>query len=86
MRLGELPALTSAVRARVSMKPSMITRPGKAVGLDTLWEASTRVVPPLGGFVAELEEPQESKLILARPRTITRTTLFKRDAPNDMKD
>jgi hypothetical protein len=49
IRPGELPALIPPLPI-VSFAPSMIKRPGNAVGVDTLCEAATRVVNPLGGL------------------------------------
>jgi hypothetical protein len=85
MRPGELPALRGATRGTVSFTPLTITKPPKVKVEVTPCEARTRFVRPLGGpFFALL--PQEMKLRLAdTPSTRTRTLLFKRRAPNDMK-
>src|SRR5208282_3179587 len=63
---GELPAAISDVLTRASIQPSMSTKPAKAVGLETLCEARTRVVNLLGGsaMVGPLP-PQETTLKLA---------------------
>jgi hypothetical protein len=59
----------------------MRTRPGAAVGLDTLCEASTRVVR--GGAD---DPPQDTKLKLATAITAyKRADFFKRQAPNYRK-
>jgi hypothetical protein len=64
----------------VSSSPLMSTRPGDAVGLDTLCEARTRVVSLLG------DDPQETKLKLAMTSTAgKRADFFKREAPNYRK-
>jgi hypothetical protein len=86
MRPGEEPALISRARATMSYCPLMMRIPGNAVGLEILCEAKTRVVNPLGG--PDLPPPpQETKLKLATTsRAGTSATLFKREAPNDMKN
>jgi hypothetical protein len=92
MRPGELPAPISPPLTRVSISPSMISRPGKAVGLETLCEATTRVVNRVDDVVDVLgPAPQQTRL---KPATTSRgdknATLFrsnfKRQAPNNMKD
>jgi hypothetical protein len=79
MRPGELPALIPPLTS-VSFSPSISTRPGDAVGLDTLCEARTRVVR--GG----VDPPQDTKLKLATTsRAGKRADFFKRQAPNYRK-
>jgi hypothetical protein len=85
IRPGELPAPRGAIRGRVSVEPSIMTRPPKAEVEVTPCEASTRFLRPLGGFFLALL-PQAMKLRVAHnPTTRTRMHLFKRRAPNDMK-
>src|SRR5271169_4841885 len=80
IRPGELPAPISDALAKVSISPSMITRPGNAAGLETLCEARTRVVR-----VGE-EPPQATRLKLATASTARkRAAFFKRRAPNYRK-
>jgi hypothetical protein len=83
---GAPPALIVRALATVSYCPLMMIRPGNAVGLATLCEAKTRVVNPLGGptfFVL----PQEIRIKPAATSRAERSaTLFKREAPNDMKN
>jgi hypothetical protein len=75
---GELPALISAARARTSTDPSMITRPGEAIELETLCEARTRVVNRLGGFAMFGPPPQAIRLEAATMSTTDkRAVLFK---------
>src|SRR5271157_2894324 len=90
MRPGELPALTSPPLTSVSISPSTITRPGKAVALATLCDARTRVVTPLGGLATVgPPPPQETRgKLAARSRAGTSALFpsnFKRQAPNKMK-
>jgi hypothetical protein len=64
----------------------MNTKPPPVNVAVTPCAASTRVVNLLGGNFVEDEEPQERKLTLVNTKTIaTRTALFKRKAPNNMK-
>jgi hypothetical protein len=64
----------------------MMKRPPNVVEELTPCEIMTRVVRPLGGFLKEeVLEPQETRLTLAKA-TKTSAALFKRKAPNDMKN
>jgi len=100
MSPGELPAGIAEVLTRASIQPSMSTKPAKAVGLETLCEARTRVVNLLGGsaMVGPLP-PQETRPKLAARSTAGKSASlfqlkllskpqsnFKRNAPNNMKD
>src|SRR5580698_11307606 len=79
MRPGELPALIPPLN-RASSSPLMSSRPGDAVGLDTLCEARTRVVTAFG------EDPQDINPRLATASTTgKRADFFKREAPNYRK-
>jgi hypothetical protein len=83
---GKLPALISDTRASVSFSPLMNTKPPPVDVDETPCAASTRVVNLLGGVFVEDEEPQDRKLRLISNTTVaTKTALFKRDAPNNMK-
>jgi hypothetical protein len=82
---GEPPALISLARAKMSYSPLMITKPACAAGPETLCEAKTRSVRPLGGLGTVVPPPQEIKQKLATSRTDKRTDLFKRQAPNCRK-
>jgi len=82
---GELPALISPARGKMSYCPLMITKPPCDAGPDTLCEAKTRSVSPLGGFGTTDPPPQEMKPELATIKTDKRTGLFKREAPNCRK-
>jgi hypothetical protein len=62
----------------------MINKPAAAAGLETLCEAKTRVVTPLGGFEMCGPALQETKLKLASAIG-KRADLFKRHAPNCRK-
>jgi hypothetical protein len=65
----------------------MMSSPGNAVGVDAPCDASTRVANPLGGLKTEVwEELHEKKLRLLTNTTTTSATLFKQEAPNDMKN
>jgi hypothetical protein len=68
----------------------MIANSGNAGGLCTLCEAKTRSVNPLvvgaADLLLPLPLPQPTKLIVALSHTHKSTTLFKREAPNDMKN
>ena len=92
LRLGEIainpgapPALISPARGKMSYCPLMITKPACDAGPETLCEAKTRSVSPLGGFGTTDPPPQEIKLKLATSKTDKRTGLFKREAPNCRK-
>ncbi|PYX58670.1 MAG: hypothetical protein DMG76_08020 [Acidobacteria bacterium] len=87
MKDGLVPALISDTRAGVSFAPLTIKRPGEAVGDETPCETRTRVLSRLGGWIEELDEPQEIKLKLnpMRPQDASRAR-FKRGAPKDMKN
>jgi hypothetical protein len=86
MKDGLVPALISDTRAVVSVAPLIIKRPGEAVGDETPCETRTRVLSWLGGWFAELDEPQQIKLKLnpMKPQYAIRAR-FKRGAPKDMK-
>src|SRR5260370_32770565 len=86
MKDGLAPALISDTRAGVSLAPSIIKRPGEAVGDETPCEIRTRVVSRLGGCFEELDEPQEIKLKLTTMRLQNASTRVKREAPKDMKN
>ena len=93
MRPGEGPALIGAVLTRLSMAPSTISRPGKAVGLEALCEARTRVVTPLGGLamagpLPPLQEASMKQVTTSRAgkSAFLLRSNFKRQAPNGMKD
>src|ERR1700730_14516430 len=87
MKDGLVPAPISVTRAGVSFAPSIIKRPGEAVGDETPCETRTRVLSRLGGWFTELDEPQEIKLKLATMRVQdTSRARFKRGAPKDMKN
>jgi hypothetical protein len=87
MKDGLVPALISETRAGVSFAPLIIKRPGEAVGDATPCETRTRVLSRLGGWVEELDEPQEIKLKLTTMRVQdTSRARFKRGAPKDMKN
>jgi hypothetical protein len=71
-----LPALTPPLTSWSSY-PLMSTRPGDAVGLDTLCEARTRVVSFFG------DDPQAARVKLASTsRAGKRTDFFKGEAPH----
>jgi len=82
---GEPPALISPALGKMSYCPLMITSPAADAGPETLCEAKTRSVSPLGGFETVDPPPQEMKLKLATSKTDKRTGLFKRQAPNCRK-
>ena len=91
MRPGEPPALTGAALTSVSISPSMISRPGKAVGLAALCEARTRVATPLLGAAAVPTFPQATRLKLTTTNRAGKSAAlirsdFKRQAPNNMTD
>src|SRR5580704_10372097 len=80
MRPGEVPALIPPL-CRVSISPLMMSSPAKAVGLETLCEARTRVVS-----LFEDDPPQATKLKLATAsKAGKRADFFKRQAPNYRK-
>jgi len=74
--------------ARVSFAPSIISSPGGAVGLETLCEARTRVVSPLGGSaIFGPLEPQEARVKQAATSRVGKNAaLFKQQAPKDKKN
>jgi hypothetical protein len=82
---GELPAPISPARGKTSYSPLMITSPPAEAGPETLCEAKTRSVSPLGGFGTTVPPPQEIKPKLATSKTDKSTGLFKRQAPNCRK-
>jgi hypothetical protein len=87
MKDGLAPALISDTRAGVSLAPSIIKRPGEAVGDETPCEIRTRVLSRLGGWFEELDEPQEIKLKLTTMRLQDASRArVKRGAPKDMKN
>jgi hypothetical protein len=87
MKDGLAPALISDTRAGVSLAPSIIKRPGEAVGDETPCEIRTRVLSRLGGWFEELDEPQEIKLKLTTMRLQDASRArVKREAPKDMKN
>src|ERR1017187_3504104 len=86
MRPGELPALISPLDSE-SIAPSIMIRPASVVELDTLCEASTRVVSPLGGLGTFVPPPpQDTRQNPATTSaTDNRADFFKRQAPNCRK-
>jgi hypothetical protein len=67
----------------------MMTTSGNAGVADTLWDANTRSVNPLVCVAVldlPLPPPQQIKLKPALSITAKSTTLFKRMAPNNMKN
>jgi hypothetical protein len=86
MSPGAPPALIVRALATVSYCPLMMRRPGNAAGLAALCDAKTRVANPLGGpaFFVLLQETRTK--LAATSRTDRSATLFKREAPNDMKN
>jgi hypothetical protein len=85
MRPGEVPVPISD--ASVSVSPSITTRPGREVGLETLCEARTRAVSLLGLTEwGEYPPPQDTELKLASASGArNRAAFFKRQAPNYRK-
>src|ERR1700722_17391091 len=83
---GEVPAAISEACTSVSLNESMITRPDRDAGLETLCDAKTRVVSLLGGSVTFGPLLQETKAKLAAMSAANkRAVFFKRRAPNCRK-